>query len=459
MTAQKKQDSDLPPSCRTSGVRAVATDSEEHEHEHEPEEADTYVRRRNLTPDDWDPTIESAPVASKTYGPLLGELSRLLSSTLDYTAAIREVTDIIGNCLACGCIVDMLEPCGPVQLAHVPSRAPLARSEAIQPLVAQVVARGRPAAAAREPRDAPKTRSVAQRVREDLGADWLVSVPLTTEHGDVLGAMTMFGFSDRGVRISSELAGELGRRMAIAVENGRLYRNAIIAAREREHILGIVAHELKNPLGVILMGTAHLLESTSDAERGTGNTGRRELEAINRSARRMKKLVSDLLDLASIDAGKLSINPTTSDMSDVLRAAIREIAPSATAAGVDVLEDVSRNVPTAWIDGDRIAQVLVNLLSNAIKFSPRGGRVRVRASRGDHSEIVIAVEDSGRGIATEDIGRVFDPFWQATDTARLGSGMGLAICKSIVELSGGRIWAQSSVGVGTTVYFTIPALG
>jgi signal transduction histidine kinase len=112
-------------------------------------------------------------------------------------------------------------------------------------------------------------------------------------------------------------------------------------------------------------------------------------------------------------------------------------------------------LPFVWGDGDRIEQVLVNLLTNAIKFTPRGGRVRIRASRVE-SEVVIAVEDSGRGIAPADLERVFDRFWQASDTARLGTGLGLEISKSIIERSGGRIWAQSTVGVGTTFYVSIP---
>ena len=108
------------------------------------------------------------------------------------------------------------------------------------------------------------------------------------------------------------------------------------------------------------------------------------------------------------------------------------------------------------MDADRLSQVLVNLITNATKFTPRGGRVRVRCAPVDDTELVVAVEDSGRGIAPDDLERIFEHFWQAADTAELGSGLGLAICKSIVELSGGRIWAQSTVGVGTTVYFTLP---
>jgi signal transduction histidine kinase len=170
----------------------------------------------------------------------------------------------------------------------------------------------------------------------------------------------------------------------------------------------------------------------------------------------MKHLVGDLLDLASIDAGKLAVKPAVCDVSSVISASIRDVVSAAKAAGVDLVDDQLPALPPAWVDADRLGQVLVNLITNATKFTPRGGRVRVRCAPVDKTEIVVAVEDSGRGIAPQDLERIFDHFWQAEDTAALGSGLGLAICKSIVELSGGRIWAQSTLGVGTTVYFTLP---
>ena len=189
----------------------------------------------------------------------------------------------------------------------------------------------------------------------------------------------------------------------MAIQNGRLYASALLAAKERQRVLSLVAHELKNPLGVILMGTVQALEGI-DAD--DGRTQRRELEAIHRSAKRMKKLVGDLLDLASIDAGKLSVKPARCDVAAVITAAIADIVPLAEAAGVELTNERMPGVPSAWADGDRLGQVLVNLVSNAVKFTPRGGRVRVRCAPVDRTEIVVAVEDSGRGIAPCDLHRI-----------------------------------------------------
>lgn len=391
-----------------------------------------------------------------TFETLLGELTRVLSATFDYTAALQELTRIVADRFACGCVVDLLEPDGKVQLASVAEPSEAISNDSLAPLVADVITRRRTAAAAVDTTalDGRKARPVAERALRESGSAWVVCAPIATEGGEALGALTIFGGIVGGY-VPRQLAREIGQRAAVAVQNGRLYASALLAAEGRQRVLSIVAHELKNPLGVILMGTALALEGL-DAD--VGRNRRRELEAIHRSAKRMNKLVGDLLDLASIDAGTLSTTPAPCDVLAVITTALADVAPCAVAAGVELMIDKTAGVPDAWVDGDRLGQVLVNLVCNAIKFTPHGGRVRVRCAPVDHTEIVVSVEDSGRGIAPGDLHRIFDHFWQAADTAQLGSGLGLAICKSIIELLGGRIWAQSTVGVGTTVYFTLPTL-
>ena len=397
----------------------------------------------------------SSPASSPQYEEtLLSEITRHLASTLDYTTALAEVTRIVGERLGCGCVIDVFEPSGPAQLAHVPPRLRSVADAALEPVVAEVSRRENTVISVKQA-SGSRASVTAERARRKLGATWLVSAPLVVPPKAPLGTLTIFGTSDRGAQISSELVRNLGRHTAIAIENGRLYRAALAAAREREQILALVAHELKNPLGVILL-------STTRAKMGAPLGGRRctcadrELDVIYRAASRMRKLVGDLLDLSSIDAGRLSVKPAACPIDGLVHNAIRDVTASALAAGIAIIEDLSAELPPAFVDGDRIAQVLVNLLTNAIKFTPRGGRVRVRATHVD-SDVVVAVEDCGRGIPPSDLEHVFDRFWQASDTAKLGTGLGLGICKSIVALSGGRIWAQSTVGVGTTFYFSVPA--
>jgi len=401
----------------------------------------------------------AAPAPARaTYDALIAEVAHLLASTLDYRAVLPEVARIVAERLECGCIIDMLGPDAPLQIAHISERADHATAathDTLAPLVADVVARRRIAAAASSERrlDGRRPRLVAERARQEAAAPWLVCAPLVAGASEPLGALTMFG-GHSASDVPQELARDLAERIAFAVRNGRLYRAAVEASRERQRVLSLVAHELKNPLGVILMGAVQQLDSSPQST--VCGCRRRELDAIYRSAKRMKKLVGDLLDLASIDAGKMAVRPAPCDVSPVIASAIHDVAGAAKVAGVDLIDDQLPSLPLAWVDADRLSQVLVNLITNATKFTPRGGRVRVRCAPVDDAEIVVAVEDSGRGIAPEDLERIFEQFWQAADTAELGSGLGLAICKSIVELSGGRIWAQSTVGVGTTVYFTLP---
>ncbi|MEA2749854.1 MAG: hypothetical protein QOI41_3997 [Myxococcales bacterium] len=389
---------------------------------------------------------------------IVAEVARILASTLDYTSALHDVARVVAERLQCGCVVDLLGPHAPLQISHLSQRADhrgLATNHSLAPLVADVMTRRRIAAAASSERslEGRRARAVAEHARQETGAPWLVCAPLVADAGEPYGALTVFGGASTS-EVPQELARDLAECISLAIRNGRLYRSAMEASRERQRVLSLVAHELKNPLGVILMGAVQSLESGPDSE--TCACRRRELEAIYRSAKRMKHLVGDLLDLASIDAGKLAVKPAVCDVSSVISASIRDVASAAKAAGVDLVDDQLPALPPAWVDADRLGQVLVNLITNATKFTPRGGRVRVRCAPVDKTEIVVAVEDSGRGIAPQDLERIFDHFWQAEDTAALGSGLGLAICKSIVELSGGRIWAQSTLGVGTTVYFTLP---
>jgi signal transduction histidine kinase len=404
------------------------------------------------------PRLSSHTVGRERELALVAELARVLASTLDYTSALRDVVRVVAERLQCGCVIDLLGPQAPLQISHLSERADnhdLTTNLTLAPLVADVVTRRRIAAAASTERslEGRRARAVAEQARIESGAPWIVCAPLVAGAGEPYGALTIFGGGTQ-TEVPQELAREVAERIALAIRNGRLYSAAVDASRGRQRVLSLVAHELKNPLGVILMGAVQSLEPRPDGE--TCSCRRRELEAIYRSAKRMKHLGGDLLDLASIDAGKLSVKPAVCDVSQVIWSSIRDVASMAKAAGVDLIDDQLPALPAAYVDADRLGQVLVNLITNATKFTPRGGRVRVRCAPVDKTEIVVAVEDSGRGIPPENLGRIFEHFWQAADTAELGSGLGLAICKSIVELSGGRIWAQSTVGVGTTVYFTLP---
>lgn len=368
---------------------------------------------------------------------LVGEATALLFDSLDYRTTLRQTTRLLCAQAAAGCAVDL----GTERFVHAPTFAERHLDRVLRDVARAVVAAGRPLAS--EARDA-----AARRAAYDLGVDWLVSVPLRSRRS-ILGALTIFGHTDRHAPFDLRAAAELARRVASAIENGRMYESAIETARVREHVLSTVSHDLKNPLGVILMSSARMLQEIDRRD------GRKHVETIQRCAQRMRRLVADILDVAAIDGGALKMRPRRCDVRSLVDEALDAVTPMAEAAGISLENAVDQDLPPVWADPDRVLQVLSNLLGNALRFTPRGGAIRARA-RIEEQAVAIAVEDTGCGIAKEELALVFDRFWQSPSSTTLGTGLGLAICKSIVELSGGRIWAESELGVGTTMTFTLP---
>ncbi|HKC82235.1 MAG TPA: HAMP domain-containing sensor histidine kinase [Gemmatimonadaceae bacterium] len=224
------------------------------------------------------------------------------------------------------------------------------------------------------------------------------------------------------------------------------------ASRAREEILGVVAHDLRNPLNVVMM-TTQLFADTQP----TGEKRDQLLGAMQRASQRMNRLIEDLLEVVRQESGKMKL-----DVEDVSVASLVSQTAEmfqATAAEKGVSLRVEETAPDLAVRGDseRIMQVLSNLVGNALKFVPSGGRVVLKCER-DDPDAICSVADSGPGIAPEDLDRLFEKFWQRRRTDKRGVGLGLAIARGIVEAHGGRIWAESNVGVGSTFYFTLPAV-
>jgi signal transduction histidine kinase len=242
---------------------------------------------------------------------------------------------------------------------------------------------------------------------------------------------------------------EFARRAALALENAHLYDVAQAAIRTRDQVLGIVAHDLRNPLGAIITAAA-VLRGDSEA-RGS----RRPVEAIERSATRMNRLIEDLLDVTRMEGGILTIEPAAVETRQAIAECIVAHKDLATSTSLELRLDLEEDLPDVWADRDRLLQVFENLIGNAIKFTDPGGCIVVGARSRDQ-EVHFWVRDSGSGIAEEDMPHLFDRFWQADTTGRRGTGLGLPIVKGIVEAHSGRIWVESPKGQGSTFFFTIP---
>jgi signal transduction histidine kinase len=239
---------------------------------------------------------------------------------------------------------------------------------------------------------------------------------------------------------------------ATALQNAQLYDAARDANMARDEVLGIVSHDLRNPLSAISM-CARVLEENppaDDAER------RGLLGTIRESTEWMNRLIDDLLDVSNIERGKLSLEARSEEPSQIALQALHMFEVEAKANQVALEARLPTNMPLVVADRTRVVQVLSNLLRNAIKFTPRDGRIEIHAESGDRV-VVFSVTDTGPGISLEKQARVFDRYWQSSAGARQrGAGLGLSIAKGIVEAHGGRIWVHSVPGEGSEFAFTIP---
>lgn len=247
------------------------------------------------------------------------------------------------------------------------------------------------------------------------------------------------------------LTEEIGRRTALLIENARLHRTAQEAIRARDDVLGIVAHDLRNPLGTIVLEASMI----AIAKEGPLGTVHEAAAAIQHAANLMKRLIQDLLDVARIDSGRLSIERSRVP----LAAAIRELARGQQAitasASLDLRIDVPPDVGDIFADHDRLLQAIENLVSNAEKFTPKGGRITIGARRRD-GDVLFWVSDTGAGIDPTALPYLFDRFSPKRKIERRGTGLGLPIVKGIVEAHKGQVWAESKVGEGSTFFFTLP---
>ena len=226
------------------------------------------------------------------------------------------------------------------------------------------------------------------------------------------------------------------------------------AVSHRDDFLGIVSHDLRNLLGGIAGTTRLLLAQAGGADECATTVA--AAERIQRYVARMNRLIGDLVDVVSIDAGKLFVRPQPNDPSAVIAEAVDAFAHAAQEKGVVLTAERTKSLPSASFDHDRLIQVLANLITNAIKFTPPGGTVTISAEQAPH-ELVVSVHDTGIGIAADRLDAVFERFWQAGENDHRGLGLGLYISKCIVVAHAGRIWVESQPGEGSTFYFTLPA--
>jgi GAF domain-containing protein len=313
----------------------------------------------------------------------------------------------------------------------------------------------------------PDTREDPRFVVFDPSVRSILCVPLIV--GDrAIGALSVDDDTPHAFQPEHErLLTVVAAQAAAAIENARLFYELRIHAEElrrayeelqeadrlKDEIVQNVSHELRTPL-TFIKGYVDLL---IDGSMGPLTEAQREaLGIIAEKTNLLSRLVGDIVTLQRIDRGTLAFEAV--DIVGLARISVQGFQLTATRSGLEITLEDPGGPLLVWGDRERLSQVLDNLLHNAVKFSPNGGRITVRVvDRGDHAEV--SVQDTGIGIPPDKLDRIFERFYQVDGSTRRrfgGMGLGLAIVKRIVEAHGGRVWAESELGKGSTFYFTIP---
>jgi signal transduction histidine kinase len=397
---------------------------------------------------------------------LLAETGRLLSASIDVDATLNAVARLALPQLADMAVLDVVEDGTMRRLASAADDGHLAILDRVRRHPPRLGDGG------------PQSQAIHERrpllVREVSDA-WMREVARNSEHGELMRALglrsvlvvPLFGRDDKPLGALSfmrvagrepfddadrEVAEEIARRASLAVENAQLYDAARRATRARDDMLGVVSHDLRNPIHSIYMGGSFLLDLLPPDGHELERT---QAAVIKRAAERANRLIQDLLDITHIESGRLSIDIRQHTAASLVDEALEQIRRTAADAGIDLVRGhVDDGVVHA--DRDRVLQVLGNLLANALKFTPRGGRVTVSA-RVSGDDARFAVSDTGSGIPNEDLPRLFDRYWQANRKDRRGVGLGLSIVKGIAEAHGGDVRVETAPGAGSTFTLVLPS--
>jgi signal transduction histidine kinase len=400
---------------------------------------------------------------SRDAARFLARSAKVLCASLDYRDTLSAIARVAVPALADACFVDILEERDQLKREEVSFSN--ADQERVTPEQASLLwplpdASGLPMQALRSGRalignadEASGPSSGERGVAGGAPANALC-VPLTSR-SRTFGVLTLLSsdLERRYTKADLELATELAEQAASALFNARLYQVSRNAIRAREDVLAMVSHDLRAPLQTIKLAAVAISKLSAP-----GGAGQRQLDAILRGIHRMERMVSDLLDLTSIEAGHLSVDRQGYEIYGLIRDAFEMLSPLARAKSIDLRVEVMTPPRSVLCDRERVLQVFSNLVGNAIKFTKEGGLVSIRAEL-QRNQACFAVRDNGPGIPESMRLHLFERYWQAHDASKKsGRGLGLYIAKGIVEAQGGRIWFDSELGAGSTFYFTLPLL-
>jgi len=293
-------------------------------------------------------------------------------------------------------------------------------------------------------------------------------IPILGQQDVILGVMEFERGSDEPewTEDDKELANTISQQLAHAIQDIRSYQLTQQALEEmrkadqlKTEFLANMTHELRTPLNSII-GFSRVILKGLDGP--ITETQKQDLTSIYNAGQHLLGLINNILDFSKIESGKMDLDFTEVNLSEIILSVMDTAAGLVRGRPIEISSLVPESLPKVWGNSIRIRQILLNLLSNAIKFTDEG-RIGIAAKVRDDTrrEIIVSVFDSGPGIAPEDIGKLFEPFSQLEGSpTRIygGTGLGLSICRHLVELHGGRIWVESTLGKGSSFYFTLPTV-
>jgi PAS domain S-box-containing protein len=394
---------------------------------------------------------------------ILAELGAVLSP-LRYESSLNDVAPVVARDLADLVVFYVVQADGELErvaaAVHAPGRAwisdALLRERAtVRPdhPARQVLRDRKPLVRTIGPGSLEKIAETSDHLRA-LRALQLKSrmvVPISV--GDTcLGAMALASSTRTFDEADVHLAVEIGRRCALFIESARLHRSEKRAIQARDEVLAIVAHDLRNPLGNVMLQLELLRSPPGQPELRS----MKPVDAIERAAKRMSRILEDLLEVTKLESGRIELTRTRLSPGEVIAEVSRSESEQVRSRSLELRTEAAAGLPDVWGDRSRVLQVFENLVGNAAKFTNEGS-ISLGA-RAEASEVVFWVADTGVGIAPEDLAHVFDRFWQARGVKRSGAGLGLAIVREIVLAHKGRLWVDSQPGAGSTFFFSLPTM-
>lgn len=396
----------------------------------------------------------------------MSEIGQLLSVKLNSEGFLKSASALIVSQVADGCAILLFNDKGNLYVEDIAHKNPT-KYKTLESLVNSVLSRGIFELDLNKKTTEHKVLLISeltdsvlnkfpineqeQRQVKELKINSSLIIPLLLQ-GRLMGLLCFILDESKLQFVESDVffLENIGARIILSIENNRLFNESQLAIKQREDILAIVSHDLRNPLNNILMSAQLLPRIVDDKTKLLSFT-----KKIIQSTDQMKRMIDDLMDFAKIQEGNLSIEKKLDKPEDAIDLVYEIMKVQADEKGLDFLVKINSKLPEIQFDKQRIVQALANLVGNAIKFTDKGGYVHLSLIESD-GDIRFSVADSGSGISKVDLSKIFDRYWQSKRSNTSSVGLGLSITKGIIESHGGRIWVESELGEGSTFHFLLP---